>query len=421
MAVMEATHLSEVEAKQVCAQLNRILESPYFHGSQRCTRFLQYSVESVLAGCSSRELKERIIGIEVFHRESDYDTAQDSTVRVTANEVRKRLAQYYNAAITEDPIIELPTGSYAVAFRWRSRQTRNAESASSEAAPVLGVEPVSALLPATSETAEPVAIAHGKPTAIFHHKVRWLLLALLALLAAVAVLAYHAAHRRYDTTTEVWAPLLNSQGDVTICVAEPIVYRPWSKNDTLTGPNDYMVQLPDSVIGVGDAYALSRISGLLESNHKEWHLLPSSNTSFRDLTTGPVVLIGSFSNAWANRLLGSLRYVFVEGPPNRLIDRTNPAKGWTIQVSPQWTASEDYAVISRFKSPDTGETIIALGGATNFGTEAAGDFLTDPDMLGTAMRNAPKNWQYRNFQIVLHVKVQGGAPEQPTVVARYFW
>lgn len=421
MAVTEATRLSEGEAKRVCAQLNRILESAYFHGSQRCTRFLQYSVESVLAGCSSRELKERIIGIEVFHRESDYDTAQDSTVRVTANEVRKRLAQYYNTALTEDPIIELPTGSYAVAFRWKSRQTRNADSAPPEVVPVLGVEPVSGLLPATPEKAEPLAIAHGKPTTISRRRARWILLALLPLVAAVAVLVYQATHRRFDPTAEVWAPLLNSQKDVTICVAEPIVYRPWSRNDTLSGPNDYMVQLPDSVIGVGDAYALSRISGLLESNQKAWHLLPSSNTSFRDLTTGPVVLIGSFSNAWANRLLGSLRYVFVEGPPNRLIDRSDPAKGWTIQVSPQWTASEDYAVISRFKSPDTGETIIALGGATNFGTEAAGKFLADPDMLGAAMMNAPKNWQNKNFQIVLHVKVQGGAPEQPTVVARYFW
>lgn len=421
MTVTEATRLSEGEAKRVCAQLNRILESAYFHGSQRCSRFLQYSVENVLAGCSSRELKERIIGIEVFHRESDYDTAQDSTVRVTANEVRKRLAQYYNTATTEDPIIELPTGSYAVTFRWISRQTRNADSAPPGVAPALGVEPVSGMSPAMPERVGPLEIADGKPTAVSSRRARWLLFALLPLLVAVVVLAYQAMHRRYDPTAEVWAPLLNSQKNVTICVAEPIVYRPWSRNDTLSGPNDYMVQLPNSVIGVGDAYALSRISGFLESNDKTWHLLPSSNTSFRDLTTGPVVLIGSFSNTWASRLLGSLRYVFVLGPPNRLIDKNAPAKGWTIQVSPQWTASEDYALISRFKSPDTGETIIALGGATNFGTEAAGEFLTNPDMLGAAMRNAPKNWQNMNFQIVLHVKVQGGAPEQPTVVARYFW
>lgn len=421
MAVTEAPHLSEGEAKRVCAQLNRILESSYFHGSQRCTRFLQYSVESVLAGSSSRELKERIIGIEVFHRQSDYDTAQDSTVRVTANEVRKRLAQYYNTAASEDPIIELPTGSYAVAFRWRSKKAQNGNAGPAGAAPVLEIEAVPELPPAKAEKVGPLAGADDKPAAVSHHRARWLLLALLPLLAAAAVFAYQATHRKYDPTSEVWSPLLNSQKDVTICVAEPIVYRPWSRNDTLSGPNDYMVQLPDSVIGVGDAYALSRISGFLESNHKEWDLLPSSNTSFRDLTTGPVVLIGSFSNAWANRLLGNLRYVFVEGPPNRLIDRTDPAKGWTIQVSPQWTASEDYAIVSKFKSLDTGETIIALGGATNFGTEAAGEFLTNPDMLGAAMRQAPKDWRNKNFQIVLHVKVQGGAPEQPTVVARYFW
>jgi hypothetical protein len=181
------------------------------------------------------------------------------------------------------------------------------------------------------------------------------------------------------------------------------------------------VSLPDSVIGVGDAYALAGISGFLESRNKAWHLMPSSNTSFRDLSNSPLILIGSFSNPWANRLLGSLRFVFVGGSPNRLVDRTKPGSGWIIQVSPNWTTSEDYAVITRFKSPDTGETIIALGGATNFGTEAAGKFLTSSEMLGAAMQDAPKDWQTRNFQVVLHVKVQGNAPEQPTVVARYFW
>ena len=57
--------------------------------------FLEYSVSQVLAGNGHEELRERRIGIEVFQRPADYDTAEDAVVRVTANELRKRLAQYY--------------------------------------------------------------------------------------------------------------------------------------------------------------------------------------------------------------------------------------------------------------------------------------------------------------------------------------
>ena len=73
--------------------LANILESEYFRGSQRCCHFLDYSVRYVLDGRPIDELKERTLGIEVFHKAGDYDTAQDNIVRVTANEVRKRLAQ----------------------------------------------------------------------------------------------------------------------------------------------------------------------------------------------------------------------------------------------------------------------------------------------------------------------------------------
>lgn len=423
MTVTGASRLSESEIKQVSSQLDRILESTFFHGSQRCTRFLQYSVENVLSGCSPKELKERIIGIEVFHRESDYDTAQDSTVRVTANEVRKRLAQYYSKAMADDPVIELPTGSYAVVFRWKPKQTPKPDSSLNEANSGQSLEPASALSavgPNKPET-KPLATEPGQWIEIFRGRVAGILLASILFLIAVGAIAYATVQRRYDATSEVWAPLLNSRKAITICVAEPIVYRPWSGNDVLTGPKDHMVSLPNAVIGIGDAYALAGITGFLESRDKAYHILPSSSTSFRDLTTGPVILIGSFSNPWANRLLNNLRFVFFEGPPNRLADRNHPASGWTIQVSPEWTASEDYAMISRFKSPDTGETIISLGGGTNFGTEAAGEFLTNSEMLAAGLHDAPKDWRSKNFQLVLHVKVQGSAPEPPTVVASYFW
>lgn len=64
-----------------------------FRNSPRCQEFLLYVVESTLAG-KRDQLKERLIGIQLFGREAAYDTADDPIVRVKANEVRKRIAQY---------------------------------------------------------------------------------------------------------------------------------------------------------------------------------------------------------------------------------------------------------------------------------------------------------------------------------------
>jgi hypothetical protein len=55
------------------------------------------------------------------------------------------------------------------------------------------------------------------------------------------------------------------------------------------------------------------------------------------------------------------------------------------------------------------------------GTRVAGDFLTSPQAINTALLGAPKGWEKRNLQIVLHATVINGSPNQPDVVATSYW
>ena len=90
-----------------------MLKAPFFAQSHQCKNFLGYVVLQTLSGNAS-ELKERTIGISAFGRANDYDTGETSIVRVTANEVRKRIGQYYRDSRVAHPIelIELePQGS----------------------------------------------------------------------------------------------------------------------------------------------------------------------------------------------------------------------------------------------------------------------------------------------------------------------
>ena len=62
-------------------------------------------------------LKERSIGIDLFGRDSSYEPSSDATVRVRANEVRKRLSSYYASPDGSSELrIDLPTGSYVPRF-----------------------------------------------------------------------------------------------------------------------------------------------------------------------------------------------------------------------------------------------------------------------------------------------------------------
>src|SRR5882757_4182637 len=88
------TQSDETERRKLRDQLERIVTSSHFRNSRRYPAFLRFVVEHTLDGNIER-LKERTLGIEVFGRQNDYDTNADPIVRVTAGEVRKRIAQYY--------------------------------------------------------------------------------------------------------------------------------------------------------------------------------------------------------------------------------------------------------------------------------------------------------------------------------------
>jgi hypothetical protein len=112
--------LSDEEKSAIREQMARLLANPHFSQSRRFPPFLRYVIEKTLSGQEDL-LKERTLGVEIFGRSPDYDTASDPIVRVTAGEIRKRIAQYYQEPGHENEMrIALPAGSYIPQFHWHS-------------------------------------------------------------------------------------------------------------------------------------------------------------------------------------------------------------------------------------------------------------------------------------------------------------
>ena len=100
-------------------QLERVLSSVTFRQVDRLKRFLNFTVSEALAGRGD-QLKEYVIGVQVFDKDSSFDPRADPIVRVQARRLRARLVRYYREEGGADAVlIELPKGGYAPVFKNR--------------------------------------------------------------------------------------------------------------------------------------------------------------------------------------------------------------------------------------------------------------------------------------------------------------
>ena len=117
---MQKEEIQPDELRQYTSQLQEAVEvvckSSSFRTSPKSCQFLRYVVHHTLSG-NVDELKERTIGIELLGRKASYDTGSDAGVRVRANDVRKRLAAYYAASLSDlEFTVDIPSGSYVPRF-----------------------------------------------------------------------------------------------------------------------------------------------------------------------------------------------------------------------------------------------------------------------------------------------------------------
>ena len=185
-------------AALIRAELRDILASEPFRSSKRAGDFLELVVEHALAGRLDN-LRERMLGVEMFGRPVDYDTANDAVVRVKATEVRRRLAQYYGELITAPSVrIELAPGSYVPRFNFEESGVATGES-----------------LPATREGASR-ASAEPRQTGSSVWKRRpavWVGTAAVAILVAAGLLLFRAPVAGGSIRSIAVLPLANYSGD----------------------------------------------------------------------------------------------------------------------------------------------------------------------------------------------------------------
>ena len=401
-----------MDRSTILPQLDRILANPLFKNSRRYPNLLRYLVERTLDGSAS-DLKERTLGIDVFGREPDYDTNLDPVVRITAAEVRKRLAQYYQDPAHDSELrIELPLGSYAARFH------------SERSVPVAVVHPTLVKEPADTIDSSAIRVRRRVPLAV------WVAVpAILVTLAAVKLWPTRSALDR------LWSPVLESPNPALLCVGQrPFVAvsetEPKSSPaaaQSAASPQTTLYQLyylGSQNVAIADVITMGRLAGLLQAKGKAYHIRGESSTTFEDLRDGPAVLIGAFNNDWSMRMMGPRRFNFErDGDMFWIKDAQNPSdRSHAVNyTTPYVQVTEDYALISRVLDSVTERMVVLAGGLTGYGTLAASEFLTNPQYMEAIAAHAPANWAHKNIQILIATRVINGKSGPPKALITHFW
>jgi len=438
---------SLADREAVLAQLDLLLVHPLFFQSKRYPALLRFVVEQTLEG-NADQVKERSVGMEVFGRPPGYDANADPVVRVTAGEIRKRLAQYYyDPAHSHEIRIELPTGSYVPVFQ-RTVEPPDPPSAylapldptlnSAESSQAVPLQPVD------SPSANP-SPAPSRDSVVHHsaHPVLTLLLVFVTLLLGLAGGYWLHQYRRSklpvpipadQAVDDFWRPLTSGPATVTFCLGEPARDSSGDtdpaqtiKHPKLAEPLYFRLR-QSGLFALADVTTLTRMTDVLERQKKSFRVSAASEASFAQLREGPAVLIGAFDNLWTMRLTRDLRFGFDSIDGNAFIlDRKQDARNgtktqwFTAWDLPYEKLARDYAIVARYRDSLTGQPVVIAAGISEEGTEAAGELISNPAYLDALLRDAPANWRNMNVEAVIETQVIDGHSGPPRVRAVEYW
>jgi len=270
----------------------------------------------------------------------------------------------------------------------------------------------------------------------------------VVLIAAAVTLGLRHRVPPESPLDQFWSPVFSSPQAVLICLSKPVLYRPslalyrrYSKThpDTFAteverlnlklplGPKEKidwgeMVPAPEFGVAEGDVYAANRLSVLFDRMNKPSQFRIGSAYSFADLRNAPAVMVGAFSNWGTLEMTANLRFVFAEKEEKFWIqDRTAPDRTWAWHFGKRGEVTEDFGIVTRLLDSRTGQLIITVAGIAATGSDAAGQFISNPEYLAEGLRGAPADWPKKNMQVVVRTDITNGMAGPPHDVATHFW
>lgn len=404
---------------QILAQVERVAASHALRESESLRKLLSYLTRHALDH-PGEPIKEYQIATEVLGRQSDFDPQLNSMVRVQAGRLRTKLTEYYSDEGSDDPIlVDFPKGTYALHFRERKPPATKSP----------GIEEqspnghVSAALPARADSLWN-ALAVGL---------------LVALVGCASLLGYVLTRKSPEPTAApaekvpqaiqiFWQGFLTGPEEPWVIFSNAeFVGRPETGMRYYVESKDSKEAVRDHYTGVGEVLGIHSLDLVFAMLHHNLRVKRGKLFSLDDAQKNDLIIVGSPSENLTlleipNTKLYSFRRV-TEGPRKGDLGIANlqPAPG----ESPMYLASpantqltEDYAIVAMIPGTNPAHSELILAGTTTIGTQAAVEFVTEPNHLEALLgrMGVKATTQLEPFEAVLRVRVARGVPVESTIV-----
>lgn len=254
------------------------------------------------------------------------------------------------------------------------------------------------------------------------------------MLGGGAALLLHSGAAPVSALKQFWQPLLQEHSPVIVCFGNGVSFWPsQSVRQAIVDGNQALLANPgpititrDDTVTIGNLRAAIGILNILDKYGVAKELQWPQEVESTELNQSNVIFVGGFNNPWSMSLNRGLRFSFtqIQTPAKSLWmiqDRTSPNENWSLAKAYPEQIATDYALITRIIDRDGKRVVVSVGGLSQFGTQAAGEFLTDETAMTAFARSAPKGWEKRNLQIVLGMGIDGRKIVNPKILAINVW
>jgi hypothetical protein len=395
------------------AQVERVANSPLFHGSEALPKLLRYLAKYSLLEPIGH-LKEYQIATEVLGRAPDFDPQSDACVRVQVGRLRGKLAEYYETVGAQDEILlQIPKGGYSLVFEKRVLDSVQPHLTAAEPVPLvspfrqprfLTILVLSACLPALL-------------TAAF----------LLHFLSTKSEL--RSGTRQGATTAAMsafWSPFLNDQdGPFVVYSNAAFVGNASTGMRYFDARRDQPSQENHHYTGIGELAGAVKLGVLFQQFGRPFRLKRGSLFSLDDALQNDLIFLGSpTENPQLSKLLTTHEFAFDNVPTDPqhrfgVVATHTHAGEPTSYVTDTSPGGVDYAIIALAKGVNPSHRILILEGTSTLTTQAAVDFICDPTSISDlehrlgASGKAPQ----ATFEAVIQVKIADDVPLESHLVA----
>jgi hypothetical protein len=350
----------------------------------------------------AEEIREHEIGVDVFQRPANYDSTQDTLVRVQASQLRKRLEKYFNEdGLAEPLILEIARGSYAPVIR-----ERHAGAASA----------------AIPEVEQPRAN-------------RWLVPALITTIALLAGACLWLALRQPGAIEgpalrRFWTAFAPKGEDATVVIADgalsavqDMLHRPIHLDEYVARGYRAELDRPEH-----SAETKNTLRYLMERRYTSladvmlvrllWagRLVDPAHTSIvfsrdlhlRSLQKGNHVLVGSRRAVpWVDLFDSALDFHFVYDEKSRSVRVENrhprPGEPQSFELT---NPTERFSLVASLPNLSRQGSVLILSGQEMSGTEAAANLITTESGLQSVLSRlpTPAAGKVPHFEVLLRVR-----------------